>query len=149
MVGARRAREDDHAVVAELRDLARAAMGSARGAEEFLRVEGVVEHRDPTVVVGTIDHNVVGFATLVIDGDRALLAELFTHPRARGVGVGHAMLGEVQRIAREQGCTDLDSFALPGDRATKNFFESHAMKSRLLVVHAPLRSDGSGSSGDG
>ena len=28
--------------------------------------------------------------------------------------------------------------ALPGDRATKNFFESFGLKARLLTVHAPL-----------
>lgn len=138
MIGARPAGPDDASAVAELRELARAAMGDVRGAEQFLAAEGSVEHSAPTVVVGTIDGAPVGFATLVVDGSRALLAQLFTHPRARGVGVGHAMLTEVRRIAREQGCTELDSFALPGDRDTKNFFESHAMKSRLLVVHASL-----------
>jgi len=48
------------------------------------------------------------------------------------------MLGEVSRLARGWECTDLDSYALPGDRDTKNFFESHAMKSRLLIVHTAL-----------
>lgn len=138
MIGVRLADPTDADVVAELRTLARAALGDARGADQFLAAEGVTEHASPVVVLGTIDGDPVGIATLVLDGRRALLSELFTHPRARGVGVGHAMLAEAQRLAHEQGCTELDSFALPGDRDTKNFFESHAMKSRLLVVHTSL-----------
>lgn len=146
MLAARPATPADDAVVAELRELARAEMVPVRGAEQFLRAEGVAERDDAVVVVGTIDDAVVGFGAFVVDGDRALLAELFTHPRARGVGVGHAVLSEVRRLARGRGCVELDSFALPGDRDTKNFFESHAMKSRLLIVHGSL-DDGEGDDG--
>lgn len=93
---------------------------------------------ESAVVVGVIGDNVIGVATVVQNRHRAILTELFTHPEARGVGVGHAMLAEVTEVARSWNCTDLDSFALPGDRQTKNFFESHDMKARLLVVHRSL-----------
>lgn len=86
------------------------------------------------VVCGTIDSAVVGYGTVVQVDTLARMVELFTHPRARSVGVGAAMLHSISIIAAQWGCTELESVALPGDRDTKNFFESHAMKSRLLVV---------------
>ena len=36
------------------------------------------------------------------------------------------------------GCTGVDALALPGARATKNFFEENGFTARLLVVHRPL-----------
>ena len=39
---------------------------------------------------------------------------------------------------REKGCLGIDSVALPGDRATKNFFESFGLVARALRVHRPL-----------
>lgn len=94
------------------------------------------------VLCGTIDDQVVGFATLVRKGTQARLVELFTHPRARRVGVGTALLTTAADRAVNAGCTELESVALPGDRETKNFFESHAMKSRLLVVGRQLGDGG-------
>ena len=34
----------------------------------------------------------------------------------------------------------IDSFALPGDRETKNFFESQGMVARLIQVYRPIES---------
>lgn len=145
MVGARVASADDGTAVAELRRLARSELLEQRGGEQFTAAEMAgpsvdvpPSTPDAAVVVGTIGEDVVGVATVLRSGRRARLEELFTHPGARGVGIGHAMLGEVSRLARGWECTDLDSYALPGDRDTKNFFESHAMKSRLLIVHTAL-----------
>ena len=39
---------------------------------------------------------------------------------------------------RDRGCVGVDSLALPGDRATKNFFESFGLVARAIVVHRPL-----------
>jgi hypothetical protein len=38
----------------------------------------------------------------------------------------------------ERGCMGVDSLALPGDRHTKNFFESFGLVARAIVVHRPL-----------
>lgn len=145
MVGARPATPADATVVAELRGLAAADLAGKRGGAQAAVAEfddtappvgtGTA---DAAVVVGCIGDDPVGVASLVRTGPRARLVELFVHPDARGVGVGHTMLQAVEDTARNWGCTDLDSYALPGDRDTKNFFESHAMKSRLLVVHRSL-----------
>ena len=40
--------------------------------------------------------------------------------------------------ARERGCIGIDSLALPGNRDTKNFFETFGFTARLLVVHRKL-----------
>lgn len=145
MVGARVASAGDGPAVAGLRHLAREDVLGKRGGEQFAESEMAgppldisTDSSEGEVVVGTIGDDVVGVATLVVSGRRARLVEFFTHPEARGVGVGHAMLTEAIELARRRNCTDLDSYALPGDRDTKNFFESHAMKSRLLIVHRAL-----------
>ena len=95
------------------------------------------------VVVGTIDGVVVGFA--VVDRqplhDRrelAVLTDVFVLPGARGVGVGEAMLEICLDWAQATGCVGLDSLALPGDRETKNFFESFGLVARAITVHRSL-----------
>ncbi len=40
--------------------------------------------------------------------------------------------------ARTRNCFGIDALALPGDRETKNFFESFGLKARQLVVHRSL-----------
>jgi hypothetical protein len=35
----------------------------------------------------------------------------------------------------ERGAVAIQSTALPGDRATKNFFESQGMVARAIIVH--------------
>jgi hypothetical protein len=39
---------------------------------------------------------------------------------------------------REQACVGIDALALPGNRATKNFFEMLGFTARALVVHKVL-----------
>ena len=38
-------------------------------------------------------------------------------------------------MAKERGALAIQSVALPGDRATKNFFETHGMVARAIIVH--------------
>jgi len=145
VIGARPAVAADAAAIAELRAAARSQTLDKRGGPHFSVSEGAApavlldaDADEAAVIVGLIHETPVGIATLERRGARALLSEFYTHQEARGVGVGHAMLESVIARARDWNCTDLDSYALPGDRDTKNFFESHAMKSRLLIVHRSL-----------
>lgn len=96
------------------------------------------------VVAGTIDEVVVGFGIVVVetlsDGARlGVVTELFVDPEARAVGVGEAMLGAMVAFCSEQGCVGVDSFALPGHRAAKNFFEESGFTARAIVMHHDLR----------
>ena len=95
------------------------------------------------MLVGEIDGAVVGYARARLDrlstGDlHADLTDLYVEPDAREVGVGEALLDAVIGWATAQGCTGIDSVALPGMRDTKNFFESAGMVARAIVVHRKL-----------
>jgi GNAT superfamily N-acetyltransferase len=95
------------------------------------------------VVVGTIDDVVLGFAhavgeTLPDGSELAVLGGLYVDPGAREVGVGEAMMDLVLGWCGERGATGIDAVALPGDRATKNFFERFGLTARAIVVHRSL-----------
>lgn len=102
---------------------------------------------DRAVLVGYVDTAVVGYAvaTLVPLRDGTIVAEvgeLFVEPPARGVGVGEALMQQLLAWAVERGCIGIDARALPGDRATKNFFESFGLVARAISVHRDLRGTG-------
>ena len=59
------------------------------------------------------------------------------------MGVGERLLEGVADWAQEAGCAALDADALPGDRATKNFFEQHGLVARAIRVER--RFDGTAS----
>jgi len=95
-------------------------------------------------VVGEIDGSVVGFAIASLvnpSPDGPLIADLIAihvQEPARGVGVGEELMDLVLQWARDQGCRGVDSTALPGDRSTKNFFESFGLVARAIRVHRSL-----------
>jgi GNAT superfamily N-acetyltransferase len=97
--------------------------------------------------VGTIDDFVVGYAAGHIDdlpeGERlGVIEDLFVESEARSVGVGEALANLVLAWFQDRGCTGADALALPGARATKNFFEETGFTARLLVMHKRLDRDG-------
>lgn len=95
---------------------------------------------DPTTGLwaGVIDGVPVGYAVVSADGEVAVIEELHVDPPGRAVGVGEALLDAIVAWAGELGCAGVDSFALPGARDTKNFFETFGMTARLLVLHRDL-----------
>jgi GNAT superfamily N-acetyltransferase len=101
-------------------------------------------HGDPSSVlfVGTYEGVVVGIAAgrLAPVGGRTLgrIECCYVEPDARAVGVGSAMVEALVGWFGEQGCTDVDALALPGDRSTKQLLESSGFKARLLVLHRSL-----------
>ncbi|MDE0804576.1 MAG: GNAT family N-acetyltransferase, partial [Acidimicrobiales bacterium] len=137
-----------------LADLAVAELAPRRGGDVWRREAGrtvpstssiEADHADATVhvVVGTIDEVPVGYgvvhAVAMRDGTTlGRVTDLFTLDGARGVGVGEAMMNELIAWSEEQKCFGVDSIALPGDRHTKNFFESFGLVARAIVVHRTL-----------
>lgn len=111
-------------------------------------ITALLAREDATVVVGTIDDVVVGtgiaeFPTLR-DGRRlAVITDLWVDPDARAVGVGEHMVARLIEVAQAHDCIGIDASALPGQRATKNFFEGQGFTARLLTMHRSL--DGHGS----
>lgn len=94
-------------------------------------------------VVGSIDGTVVGYALMTIEPlhDGALVAmvsDLYVDPGARRVGVGEAMMDLLIAEATAAGAIGIDALALPGDRDTKNFFETFGLTARALLVHRVL-----------
>ena len=90
------------------------------------------------VLAGVIDDAVVGSARVVEEGDVAVLTDIYVEPEARDVGVGEALLDAAIAWASSQGCAGIESVALPGMRATKNFFESAGMVARAIIVYRAL-----------
>jgi len=95
------------------------------------------------VVVGTIDDAILGYGVVREDGlrDGGLLGvvdDIYVEPEARGVGLGEVIMNELVAWCGERGCIGVDSLALPGNRATKNFFERFGLVARAIVVHKPL-----------
>jgi GNAT superfamily N-acetyltransferase len=95
------------------------------------------------VIAGTIDDTIVGYGVACLEalpgGDTlGVVTDLYTLPDARGVGVGEAVMNALIDWCRERGCFGVDSIALPGDRHTKNFFESFGLVARAIIVHRSL-----------
>ncbi len=154
MEGARPATPDDVARLAELYQQAKEEMLEFRGAA-LLFLREVRRHPvgqslteeicdpDRTVWVGTIDQFVVGYAAARIDelpaGDRlGVIEDLFVESEARSVGVGEVLANSIVAWFEDHGCSGADALALPGARATKNFFEESGFTARLLVMHKRL-----------
>ena len=159
----RTATVDDLAAMVELELESRSLLPAVRGGTQWL-----AEH-DPLdaaalalrltttgvdlVLVGELDGVVLGFATAEVSsrphGAVCDLTRLYVSPGGRELGLGELMLEAATEWARSRGCVAIESFALPGDRETKNLFERFGMKARLLVVHRALDGDSDLTPGDG
>lgn len=155
-VTARAAEPTEVAAVASLVREGRAGLGEQRGGALWLARQAIREPLDDaiaamieadtaSVVVGCIDAEPLGVLLADIDLDwassEAVLAtvrELFVVAEARGVGLGEAMMNATIDWATARGCVGIDGYALPGDRATKNFFETFGLVARGIVVHKRL-----------
>ena len=107
------------------------------------RLSAAIEEPESLLLVGTYTGVVFGYALTVFEtlDDGSLLArveQFVVEPDAREVGIGEAVMNAVVQEARSRGCVGVDALALPGDRETKNFFESFGLKARQLVVHRSL-----------
>lgn len=157
-VTARSASADDVPVLATLAAEAIAERIPMRGGEVWRRqqarplppadsLRADVEDPGAHVVLGEIDGTSVGYGVIRVEDLRddsrlGVITDLFTLEGARGVGVGEEVMDALIAWAEEQGCFGVDSLALPGDRHTKNFFETFGLVARAIVVHRPLRGGG-------
>lgn len=154
MEAARQAGADDVPALVDLARRALAELAPTRGGAVFIAREGRAEPlaetladdlEDPgaLVLTGTIDGTPIGYAVgrteMIRDGSRlGIISDLYVEEDARSVGVGEAMMDELLEWFRAEGCTGVDATALPGNRATKNFFEESGFTARLLVMHHRL-----------
>lgn len=134
------------AAVAEQVDARGGSVWSAREARELPAEPSLsAEVEDPSVLVlaGTIDDAVVGYAAVRTESLRdgrtlGVLTDVYVEPEARAVGVGERLIDAVLAWCTERGCSGIDALALPGNRETKNFFETFGFTARALVVHRSL-----------
>lgn len=152
--GSRVATSDDVPRLVELARHATEELRANRGGEVWFRSSARVEPLEPElvrqvadedthVVVGTIDGTVMGYGVARLQRlhDGSLLGvidDLYTEPDCRDVGIGEATMDALISWCRQRGCFGVDSLALPGDRHTKNFFESFGLVARAIVVHKSL-----------
>lgn len=150
---ARPARPEDLPTLAILHRTATRELADQRGGEMWARQharhvdpEAELDLGDPDQLVlsGTIDDVVVGYARVVAEpladgGELAVLTDIYVEEAARAIGIGEALLDAAIGWAKERGAVGIDSLALPGMRASKNFFEAAGMVARAIVVHKDLR----------
>ena len=153
-VAVRSATPDDLGILADAHRLGQAAVVDARGGplDTLLlgRAEPIADSfaadlikEESVVSVGTAAGAFVGYCVLVIRdlaNGRTLgvVTDLWVHPQARGIGVGHALMSQATDTAIGRQCMGIDARALPGDRSTKNFFEGFGLVARALNVYKTL-----------
>ena len=145
-IAVREATSADAVVLADLYEIGRQGIENERGAE----IDSLLHERtgdlvtafsddlrdqDVRIFVGLVDSVLVGYVVVRLVEPRegttlAIVNDLFVLPGARGVGVGRALLDVVVEVSRAAGSIGLSARALPGDRATKNFFESFGLVAR-------------------
>ena len=156
-VAARPASVADIPEVADLAETATAELRPRRGGEVWYRsdarhgsvsdsIRADIDDPEADLAVGTIDGTIVGYGVMRVhvahEGTKyGRLSDLYTLPDARGVGIGEAVMNHLIERARERGCAGIESIALPGDRHTKNFFESFGLVARAILVHRSLETD--------
>lgn len=154
MEAVRRATVDDVPVLATLtaaaveeqRDSRGGPVWSVREAREVPAepsLKASLDDPSQLVLAGTIDDVVVGYAAVrtedLRDGTRlGVITDIYTEAGAREVGIGELLIDEALAWCTEQGCRGVDALALPGNRETKNFFETAGLVARAIVVHKKL-----------
>ncbi len=151
---ARPAGPDDLARLAALAAAAVEELRVGRGGEVWARTQArrppledgfEAELASPAhhVLVGELDGAPVAYGVARLDeladgGRLGVVTDLYVEPEARGVGLGELLMDALVAWCTEAGCIGVDSLALPGDRATKNFFESFGLVARAILVHRSL-----------
>lgn len=137
----------DEAAIAQLEGEARAALVDARGGAALLAEQPAVADwsatlfaSDRRVWVATIDDVVVGYLELATPpaGGAGVVRQVYVHPEAREVGFGDWMLAAAIEAIVQLGGAVVESFALPGDRDTKNLYERAGVTARKIIVSKRL-----------
>jgi len=148
---------DDLETLIFLRKEAISELRNKRGGEVLLNLDSFSEdssenfsywfdssdHRIFTGLFGdaVVAYGVLEFSKTNDDQKIASIKEIFVLKDARSVGVGESVIHSITNEAIEHNAIGIDSFALPGDRETKNFFETQGMVARLIHVYRPLESN--------
>jgi GNAT superfamily N-acetyltransferase len=154
MESARPATAADVGRLAELAEQAIAELTPTKGGDIWARREARrapydesfisdLADDDRLVLVGEIQGAVIGYAVVHIeplrdDGSLGIINDIYVEPDARDVGVGECLMDAIVAWCSARECVGIDGLALPGNRATKNFFETFGLVARAIVVHRRL-----------
>lgn len=152
MESARIAISDDLAPIGLIATSSMAFIEGSRGAFVFGRREAAtpavelaaqaIADPDKVALVGTYEEVVFGYAIATTERlateTLGRIQHLVVEPEIRKSGIGEAMMNLLIEELKSLGCSRVDAHALPGDRHTKNFFESFGLKARLLTVHKEI-----------
>ncbi len=149
MERARLAETDDRAACARLLDEALDGARAMRGGSALLgqeTTESLLERWSGPrsgLFVGEYEGALVGLLAVSLGEPVAgrvagLIECCYVEPDARDVGVGSSLMEAAVVWSRDQGCTDVDALALPGDRLTKQRLEAAGFSARLLTLSRRL-----------
>jgi len=139
----RSVRLDDAGQLAELETEARDALVDARGGASLLEEQPAVGDwvalmplPEMHTWVAVIDGVVVGYLVLrhAAGDPTGIVDQVYVQPEAREIGFGDVMLAAAICCIRDGGGMRVESFALPGDRDTKNLYERAGVTARKIIV---------------
>jgi len=144
----------DEATLGNLRDQAFADLGPARGgamyverhAAELPALRADWSQATRRVWLGGLENVELGYllgaaVPLPSGATVGVIEGIYVARAARACGIGELMMSAALDWFRSLGCVGVEATALPGERATKNFFEEHGLKARLLTVYRSLAED--------
>ncbi|MDI3269892.1 MAG: ribosomal protein S18-alanine N-acetyltransferase [Bacillota bacterium] len=83
-------------------------------------------------VVALLEGQVVGYSGMWIVLDEAHITNIAVHPDYRGKGFGHLILAEMERRARERGCTRMTLEVRPSNHVARQLYQRHGFVARGL-----------------
>ena len=142
----RSATAQDASAVSELEQQCMLESKTYRGSEQLfsvvplvgLDIDSYCSVAGHIVLVVESQNHLCGFAQMEISASIALVRRIYVSQHARYLGAGATLIEALRVRARSEGCTQIDAYALPGDRLTKNLFERAGMKARLLIASSEL-----------
>lgn len=150
----RPARREDLEVLRLLEREAREHLGEVRGGRERLAERPAlnetwtarIEGSGGELFVAEVDGVVFGWLWLEEPDAQGTvrITDVYVDPGARDLGLGDDLVEFALRRAEDQGARRIESWALPGDRDTKNLFERSGLTARLIVVSRALGSSDPG-----
>lgn len=102
--------------------------------EEFLSFPGcgVLVAEEDGEIVGLLSYSVR--PNLYHGGDAALIEELVVSGRARGKGIGSALLHEMISLADALGCVEIAVSTLPGNENAQRFYKRHGLVDEAILL---------------
>lgn len=143
----RRAVPDDAPALLATEAVARTALETARGGPQLLAEQppvgdwaGLIDAHERAVWVAVVDEVVVGYLELALPEADGIgrVRQVYVLPEARELGFGDDLLAAAIEAVRAAGGSTIESYALPGDRETKNLFERAGVTARKLIVSKRL-----------